>query len=237
MAHCSQYSAISRDYIAYWSWELRYRTGYVGPLGDHSSGRRTEHFNAAFWDQCGDIMRILDLRVPMTPDWIGTAGAGFCKSGYHGQARALDITQVRYTDGTYIDTNYSWRGGTRDRRWYVGLAAQCRAFVGTVLTAWYNADHQNHIHIDNGSPFVPVQPGWRSDTVLIQAVCNTLVGETLTIDGAWGPRTETAYNRLRTLMGVCGNPKTNAGDASVFFSLIGETGLNGRYAGIYQGSC
>lgn len=236
MAHCSQYSAITRDYLYNTNWDLRGRTGFSGQVGVHG-GRHGLHFNSSFWSQCGEIMRVLDLRVPMTIDFIGDIGAGVCKAGYHGQARAFDISQVRYTDGTYIDTNYSWRGTTQHRRWYLGLAAQCRLVVGTVLTAWYNSDHQNHIHIDNGSGFVPVQTGWRSDTVLIQAVCNIMVGDGTTIDGVWGPNTETAYQRLKTQMGVCGNPKTNAADAGLFFGLIAQAGLNGRYAGAYKGPC
>jgi hypothetical protein len=179
------------------------------------------------------------LEQPKNIDWIGDIGAGFCKSGYHGSARALDISQIRYTDGAYIDTNYSWRGTTQHRRWYLGLAAQCRRFVGTVLTAWYNSDHQNHIHIDNGVGFVPVRTSARSDAVLIQAVCNIMVGDGTTIDGVWGSQTEAAYNRLRTQMGVCGDPKTNMNSAYSFFGLIAAAGLNGRYAGApgYKGSC
>jgi hypothetical protein len=237
MAHCSQYSAISRNYLYTTSWDLRGRTGFSGQVGVHG-GQHSLHFNSTFWGNCGEIMRVLDLRVSKSIDFIGDIGAGFCKSGYHGSARALDISQVRYTDGTYIDTNYSWRGTTTHKRWYVGLAAQCRLVVGTVLTAWYNAEHQNHIHIDNGTGFVPLRTSARSDATLVQAACNILNGESLSIDGAWGPLTEAAYNRLRSdFRMTCTNPKSNSADAGLFFGLMAQTGLNGQAAGVYQGYC
>ncbi len=237
MAHCSQYSAITRNYLYTAGYDLRYRTGFSGLVGVHS-GRHNLHFQSTFWNQCGEIVRQLDARVSKTIDFIGDIGAGYCKSGYHGSARALDLSQIRYTDGSYIDTNASWRGATADIRRYVGLAAQCRTVVGTVLTAWYNAQHQNHIHIDNGTGFVPIRTSARSDTLLIQAACRYLNGESLTIDGAWGAATESAYSRLlaRLRMG-CTKPKTNAADASLFLSLIAQTGLNAQAAGAHVGPC
>ena len=237
MAHCSQYAAVTRNYLYTASYDLRYRTGFSGLVGVHS-GQHSLHFNSTFWSQCGEIIRQLETRVPNTIDFVGDIGAGVCKSGYHGSARALDVSQIRYTDGTYIDTNASWRGGTADIRRYVGLAAQCRIVVGTVLTAWYNADHQNHIHIDNGTGFVPIRTTARSDTTLIQAACNYLNGETLSIDGAWGPLTEAAYGRLRSRLRMgCTNPKSNAADASLFLALIAQTGLNAQAAGVHLGPC
>lgn len=234
MAHCSQYSAITRNYLHSTAWDLRGRTGYSGQVGIHG-GQHSLHFNSTFWGQCSEIMRILNIRVSVSNksiDFIGDIGAGFCKTGYHGSARALDISQVRFTNGTYIDTNYSWRGTTTHRRWYVGLAAQCRLEMGTVLTAWYNAEHQNHIHIDNGSGFVPVKTTWRSDTVLIQAACNYLNGESLGIDGVWGSGTEAAYKRLLGKYGLStANPKTNAYDAGQLLGGIAQNGLNGQLAG------
>jgi hypothetical protein len=237
MAHCSQYSAITRNYLYTASYDLRYRIGFSGLVGVHS-GQHNLHFEATFWDQCGQIVRQLDARVPNTISFIGDIGAGFCKSGYHGSARALDISQIRYTDDTYIDTNASWRGSTADIRRYVGLAAQCRMVVGTVLTAWYNTEHQNHIHIDNGTGFVPVRTSARSDTLLVQVACKYLNGESLSIDGVWGTGTEAAYGRLRSRLRTgCTNPKTNAADASLFLGLIAQTGLNAQTAGSHLGPC
>ncbi len=237
MAHCSQYSAITRNYLYTAGYDLRYRTGFSGRVGVHS-GQHNLHFEPTFWRQCGEIVRQLDARVPNTINFIGDIGAGYCKSGYHGSARALDISQIRYTDGTYIDTNASWRGSTADIRRYVGLAAQCRTVVGTVLTAWYNAAHQNHIHIDNGTGFVPIRTGARSDILLIQAASRHLNGESLSIDGVWGGATEAAYGRLRSRLGMgCTNPKTNAADANLFLSLIAQTGLNAQAAGSHTGPC
>jgi hypothetical protein len=111
--------------------------------------------------------------------------------------------------------------------------------MGTVLTAWYNADHRNHIHIDNGVGVVPIRTGARTDTTLVQAVCKYMNGESaLVIDGDWGPLTEAAYQRLRTKLGMeCRNPKGNTGDAITFLHLIAQAGFNGAAAGAFTGPC
>lgn len=238
MGACSGYTVITRDYLFDTDHELRHRTDYNDDLTGIHSGRHSEEFNSTFWGRCGEMVRQLEIRAGKTVDWIGDIGAGVCKSGYHGSGRALDVSQIRFADGTLIDTNASWRATAADRRRYLGLAAQCRLVVGTVLTAWYNADHQNHIHMDNGSAFVPIRTGAESDTLLIQAVCNYLNAESLTIDGAWGPLTEAAYGRLRTKLKMgCTNPKTNAADATLFLGLIAQTGLAAAAAGAFVGPC
>jgi hypothetical protein len=241
MSHCTQYSAITRDYLYSTSYELMYRDGWTGSspqIGSHSS-RIPMHFNSAFFNECSEIARQINSRSPKTLNWVGNVGVGFCKPGYHGSARAFDLTHVRYTDGTYIDTNRSWRYTATQQRWYVGLAAQCRLICSTVLTAWYNAEHQDHIHFDNGAGDIDtIVSGWRSDTVLVQAICNILSGESLSIDGAWGPLTDAAYGRLIVKLGMsCMNPRTNAADGRGFWAMIAQTGLRGQLAGTYFYPC
>lgn len=126
-------------------------------------------------------------------------------------------------------TTCGGRGGNFKRRQYIGVAAALRRYAGTVLTGWYNAAHQNHIHFDNGVAVGPIRTNAETDTKLVQATCNYLNGESLTIDGAWGPLTEAAYGRLRTRLRMgCRNPKTNTADALLFLHLIAQAGLRAR---------
>lgn len=238
MGACSGYTVVTRNYLYDTAHDLRHRTAYNSDLTGVHGGQHNEEFNSTFFTRCGEVVRQLEIRTGKTIDWIGDIGVGVCKDGYHGSARAFDLSQIRFADGTLIDTNAHWRGTATQKRQYIGLAAQCRLVVGTVLTAWYNGDHQNHIHFDNGTAFVPIRESAESDTGLIQATCNILNGEALTIDKDWGPLTEAAYNRLRAKLKVqCLNPKGNAADATLFLGLIAQTGLNGQVAGTYLGPC
>jgi hypothetical protein len=240
MAACDGYTVITRNYVYNTAHDLRHRFLDQDTDTYYFGGQHNEEFNSTFFTRCGEVIRQLEIRAGKTVDWIGDVGVAVCKSGYHGSGRAFDLGQIRFADGSFIDTNDHWRGTAAQKRQYIGLAAQCRLVVGTVLTAWYLPDlaHQNHIHFDNGTAFVPIRESADSDTGLIQATCNILNGESLTIDDDWGPMTEAAYNRLRTKLKVqCLNPKGNAADATLFLGLIAQTGLNGQLAGAYLGPC
>jgi hypothetical protein len=169
-----------------------------------------------------------------------------CKAGMHGAGRAFDLSHIRSTNPDFfIDTNTDWNPnlscrGLRPTRRYIAVAANLRRFVGTVLTGWYNDDHKNHIHFDNGVPLVPIRRDLRTDTTLIQATCRYMNGEAdLAIDGEWGPATEAAYRRLRGALGMqCRSPRRNLADARLFLQLIALNGMAGVRAGVrYKGPC
>jgi hypothetical protein len=148
----------------------------------------------------------------------------------HGQGRAFDLTRVQM-HSVAVDCNTSWRSdrSMAVRRRYLGVVACCRLHAGTVLTAWYNAAHTNHIHVDNGVPFTVVRDGMRSDTTLVQATCNFLMGSGMAVDGIWGPVTEGGYNELRRRMGLGSqNPRTSASHARTFLTHIAVRSLSGR---------
>jgi hypothetical protein len=170
--------------------------------------------------------------------WIGDVGVGVCKSGYHGSARAFDITHLRYANGQYIDTNWSWRQSTSHKRRYVALAASLRYWFGTVITWGYDTSHENHIHFDNGVSVPPIRTGAETDTLIVQMACNYLNGESLVIDGDWGSLTEAAYGRLLSdFRMTCYSPKTNLLHARFFLDLIAAHGLANQPAGTYHLSC
>lgn len=243
MGHCSQYSAVNRSWIGKSGWDLRHRTGYnANGTGVHG-GRHTEHFNATFRNQCDSWITTLDTvsrnNGGRSVSWVGDVGVGVCKSGYHGSARAFDLTKIKFSSGQ-VDMNWSWRGARKlvHRRRYLAVAAMCRRHFGTVLTCWYNSAHQNHIHFDNGVSVTSIRTGVRSDTTLIQASCNLINGESLAIDGVWGNLTESAYLRLLGRLNMrCYNPKANTSAARRLLRLIARHGFANKAAGAYRANC
>lgn len=242
MGHCSGYSAISRSWLGEHSYALAHRTGYNSNGTGIHGPRHDEHFNSTFADR-GDLWaRNLNYWSANYGgryiDWIGDVGVGFCKSGWHGHARAFDLTHIRFTNGNWVDMNFSWNSNTLHQRRYLAVAAQCRRYFGTVLTCWYNTAHQDHIHYDNGTAVTYIRTGTRSDVTLVQASCNILNGESLAIDGQWGPLTSAAYDRLLYAFRLhCRSPTTNQSHAMIFLSFIVRTGFANTSAGTYTSSC
>ena len=242
------YPTDPHDYIGNTAWELRHRTGYDScGFGIHG-GRHNEEFNATFWNQCNNwavsFESIARNYGAFYLNWVGDIGVSACKPGYHQYGRAFDLSQLHDSAGDFIDMNEDW-APSHDcsalffTRRYVGVAASLRRYIGTVLTAWYNAEHQNHIHFDNGTAVGPINDNLKTDTTLVQATCRYMNGESnLAIDGVWGPLTEAAYVRLRTKLKMgCRSPRSNPADAKLFLLLIARTGLAGAAAGTYVGPC
>lgn len=246
MSHCG-YPHISRNYLGNTNWELHHRTGYDSCGSGTHGGQHSEEIKSSFAATCDDwavsFKNYWSNYGGVNLNWIGDVGIMVCKPGMHEQGRAVDLTQLRAGNGDFIDMNTSWRpslacASIQTRRMYVGVAASLRRYFGTVLTAWYNADHENHIHFDDSVSLPPIRTSATTDTTLVQASCNYLNGESLTIDGAWGPLTEAAYGRLLNAFRMdCKTPKSNLTHALLFLELIVKHGLAGIKAGTYFGPC
>lgn len=243
---CPLANPVGRHWIGNANWELRHRTGY-GAFGVgvhnvvHGPGNQ-EPFRGGFagdtdgWIQ--DLNAYTAWYGPATVGWVGEVGVCVDKPGMHGVGRAFDLTAIHFTNGDRFDANVSWQAGTEGKRLYVGVAAMCRRHFGTVLTAWWNSAHRNHIHFDNELGPGPINTGHRDDTCIVQAAAVFLNGESIAIDGNWGPATQDAYLRLITDFNMkCYDPKTNASHAKTFLSLIAQHGFDNRAAGFYKASC
>lgn len=247
MGHCTSYSAVTRDWVGNSGWELRHRTGYdTAGRGVHG-GRHGEHFDSTFHDTCTNWIKNLNffstnyIGSTYSVDWVGDVGVGArgCTgSGYHPRARAVDLTHIRFSNGYYFDANWSWRQNTYHKRRYLAVWAQCRRYVGTVLTYRYNTAHYDHIHFDNGVSATYIRTSAHTDTTLVQEACNLLNGESLGVDGAWGSLTEAAYQRLLGKFNMkCYNPKTSSSHAKIFLAHIVKHGFKNVNAGYYKSSC
>ena len=245
---------ITRGWIGRTAYELRHRTGYNASacnIGVHG-GAHSEVFNTGFHNLCSDWIvyfndAVVRTTVGWTVNWVGDIGVTACDdaSSFHFDGRAFDLTAILFTNGSRIDMNRDWRRVSGNscyslalRRRYLAVAASLRRYFQTVLTGWYNAAHGNHIHFDNGSAIGPLRDGAESDTKLVQAACNYLNGENLAIDGAWGPLTEAAFDRLRLDLNMgCKNIRGSLADTRAFLTLVAKTGMDNKAAGAYKSNC
>ena len=240
-------ATITKKYIKYWRMDIRHRTGWNGMWGVHG-GRHEEEFNSHFWNEhMNESFRYLDWAAYTFNngdriDWIGDIGATNCKpDSCHRSGNALDVTAIKMTSGTYADMNVDWRSWRplKNRRLYLAVWAALRIENITVIAYEYNAAHENHIHVDWGgvANHVILRKN-KTDTALIQSACNWLNGESLVVDGAWGPNTSAAYNRLLNAFNLdCENPFGNQWSSMRFMRFIAMHGIANRSAGWWQGLC
>lgn len=181
-----------------------------GEPGTHS----TQYFNATFYSRLETWLGFYYLNVP-TP-WIGPMrinhlGVHVDKGdSMHTYGRAIDLSRYIFTNAatqttfTGFDCRYNvWSGYTGStltttrKRYWAGVAGLNYHFK-YVLHYFYNADHHNHVHVDNeasGSGNSTFTTGSSSQVYSVQAACRYIWGYTsIAIDGVWGPQTD-SYSR------------------------------------------
>lgn len=136
--------------------------------------------------------------------WIGHIGAYYCKAGCHGRGRAMDLNRIQWNSA--VCDMYGGDHAHSDRkirRRYLAVDASCRRFFKYTLDGWYNADHRNHIHVDDHTRPI-LSRSSTADTGFVQAVCNNFSGAGLSIDGSWGNATQDAWRALNDAWGYGG---------------------------------
>lgn len=219
-------------------WTLRMRSSFPAPgswTSFHGDGSLV--INRPFWEQLNrwalNFNHFTHYEVPSGKgprdiDWFGHVGAMACHrpTAAHNRARGLDLCQVRFTDGGAIDMNRNHAKDLYSARLYLATVASLRRYFGTVLSAWYNSAHRDHLHIDDLTPVRPIRSDVRSDTTLIQASAVMLNGSRIAIDGNWGSQTERAYLDLVEAFNLsCAKPRSNTDDALDLLSRIMRAGL------------
>jgi len=114
---------------------------------------------------------------------ILSAGAWVNKSGQHGHGRAFDLDAIHWGKVRFIANQQ------RDNKeLYLAVQAMCHKYFGTVLGYNYNADHEDHLHIDIGRDVKFRET--KSTTYFIQEALNNIFGQNVFLDGEYGPQTE-----------------------------------------------
>lgn len=175
-----------------------------------------------------------DLQAAV-PSWYGsmtriiTAGAYVNKPGAHGQGRAWDIDGIRWSNTSCWPYYGHHASSTLSiRRRYLGLNAFCQRQFKYVLSGWYNAAHEDHIHVDNVGGGRVLRKDYSSDVVFIQAMCNDLMGVSLAVDGVYGPNTDYWYRESKDRANVTGDTSSSVSAWRLWCYRTGIRGLNNQ---------
>ncbi|MBO0812274.1 MAG: hypothetical protein J2P23_09540 [Microlunatus sp.] len=134
--------------------------------------------------------------------WLG--GQSACNS-WHDAGRAFDLSRLVAGGAVQASCRYDiWSrySGARQRYFrhrYWALAASLHLHFAYVLTYLYNADHHNHIHIDNGRSGDHLSTFDKDSPTQIQAVQGMLIDiwvKQLEITGRWDRRTRIATGEV-----------------------------------------
>lgn len=129
----------------------------------------------------------------------------------HNAGRGFDLSRIYVgSQRMFFARQDIWSGYADEelrlnRRRYWATSAACHHHFRNVLTYLYNADHANHIHIDNlesGAGNSTLDTGSRAQVQHVQACCRLVWGLDTTIDGTWGTQTANHATRVLRAAGV-----------------------------------
>jgi len=163
-------------------------------------------YRPSFHDRMGEWLDFWFVNTPanyLKPMRLWTYGVHNDSrvSEAHNQGRGFDLTRIYATNSSgdlvrrFFGRHDIW-GGDADiaetRRHYWATAASLHHHFRNVLTYLYNADHDNHIHIDNlvsGLSNSEFDTSSAAQVQSVQACCRYIWGKDTDIDGVWGPQT------------------------------------------------
>jgi hypothetical protein len=140
--------------------------------------------------------------------WID--GGGRCDSWHH-SGRAFDLARITLTDGRVVSCRYDqWRTAPpaeveAARRAYWAVAAGLHLRLAYVVTYLSDAQHANHIHLDNsrsGAELSTFSPRSRVQVQAVQAMLSYLWADPVEITGRWDSPTRAASRRVLDLLGL-----------------------------------
>jgi hypothetical protein len=181
-------------------------------------------FDEGFYTQLGRWYDdYLNLSGISRPDQVWTYGSWLdgqpaCNS-WHDAGRAFDLSRLVAGAAVQASCRYDiWSTYTGSRlqyflRHYWTLAASLHLHFEYVLTYLYNADHHNHIHVDNGRSGDQLSSFDKDSTSQVQAVQAMLThlwGKPVKITGEWDGQTRDATGEVLAGTGVGGT--IDAGD-------------------------
>lgn len=138
--------------------------------------------------------------------WSYGAYTDKCNS-YHQLGRAFDIARLEHAKGTISCRYDQWRGSSKgELRNYWRLAASLHEHFAYTLTYTYNAQHANHIHIDNAvngpGKHTTFDPESRVQVQLVQYSLTNVHGVDVEASGAWDRATQKALAPVQRRLGI-----------------------------------
>lgn len=208
--------------------------GFVTPyesVNTKPGDRDTFSYNDTFYDRVETWFQFFRQNTPIAwgPPfeiwcWGVFVDKGTCGPSMHKVGRAFDISRIYATDpatntrhqvfNARYDIWKSWTGSdlTTVRKQYWATAASLNYHFQHTLTYAYNSDHHNHIHFDNdvsgsGNSSFNQSSGQKLSA---QSTLNALWGESLDVDGSWGPKSTAAASRALARIGLSGSFSTQS---------------------------
>lgn len=161
--------------------------------------------------------QFIDLLQQWTEEWVAVAGLGpltevstygahvdKCPS-WHAAGRAFDIAELVHRDGG-VSCRYDVWGEDGGRlRQYWRLAASLSTRFTYTLAYPFNAQHHNHLHVDNGvNGYEPTRfkESSKAQTQIVQGVLRHVVGSDVEITGDFDVRTRDAVRSFQRSEGI-----------------------------------
>ena len=199
-----RFNAVDGVPLMYWRWT----NGAAGAAPRQLSFASTHRFYEQLVHWARDLRTLAERHGGLRGmNRIVTAGTYVNKPGQHGLGQAIDIDEVRWSNGTISPYRRDHASpDRRTRRRYLALDAVCRRHFRWVLDGAYNTAHGDHLHVDFGGGAVRLGTSSRSDTVFVQMACNAHMDSGLAVDGIWGTKTQAAFDESRRRLSVGGDP-------------------------------
>jgi hypothetical protein len=186
------------------------------------SGPRTFEYQANLYAKLEEWARYYFLNTPwwlQAPVQIWLNGTHVDSNpGMHVYGRAADISAFYCYNAVYgtmfrpLDGRWNiWKNDTvhpdEIRRWYWGAVSSLNIYFKYVLHYQYNSVHWNHVHVDNEASdgtYSTFSTGSRSQNQTVQSVCNYIFGQGTSVDGVWGPQTQSHSSAVLAASGWSG---------------------------------
>jgi hypothetical protein len=148
---------------------------------------------------------------------------GSCTS-WHEAGRAIDITALK-DDVTTIhfwgryDIWKNLSNAAAHRRRYWAGAASLHHHFRSVLTYFYNSEHHDHIHVDNGengSALTTFASGSKAQVQGVQGICANVWGYPCGTDGVWNTAVSAAASKVLQRAGRPGGLTDSVGHWRTF---------------------
>ena len=127
-----------------------------------------------------------------------------CES-WHAAGRAFDFAVVRHEDGEVSCRYDEWGDDAGRLRDYWRLAASLAAHFTYTLTLSYNAQHHNHIHVDNavnGWDAPRLRERSRAQVQVVQGVVRHVFDRDCPENGSYDDATRDAVRSVQSQLGI-----------------------------------
>ena len=159
----------------------------------------------------------VDLLEEWAAEWVDVAGLGplvevstygahvdKCPS-WHASGRAFDIAELIHEDGTVSCRYDRWGEDPARLRQYWRLAASLSTRFTYTLAYPYNAEHHNHLHVDNGVNgygATSFRERAQAQTEIAQGVLRHVFGRDVAISGDFDDATREAVRAVQQDAGI-----------------------------------